>query len=203
MTNEATQPQRVGATGLAPEPLPSLANFADEPGGAWPPGWYPAEVIAGYSAGGYQFVTADEAAKDKGKGPSRNFRLCLAITNANERRDDKGNFAPAGGSRKTFHQINYRVEDFSPQRLAQIKAMREERGRKRWVGAEDAQRTSIAIGQLGQIEKAFGFQLPKHPTGAINASVFVSQRVDVRLGVGEKGYNEVNAFAPLGTRSTR
>lgn len=169
---------------LSTEALPSLADFADEVGGALPRGWYPAEVIEGYATRkGNQFVTEDIPSKD---GSSRNLRLAITVT------------PPKGNARNLFYSTNYRLSDFSTERLAYIKQLREEmKGVKQWPD-RDAQRTSLAIASLGQLEKAFGTPFKRTPTGLM-VTPLVGKKVDVRLNINEDQYNDITAFAPLGT----
>lgn len=185
--NEATQEVRIGQVGPVSEDMPSLADFADEVGGAWPAGWYPGEIIGGYTTGrGKQFVSEDTLSKN---GESRNLRVCFRLSSSL-------------GERTTFESFNYRVSDFTPERLGQIKELREEfKGvRGAWPGQSDAQRSSLAIAGLGQFEKALGFRLKRTELGNLNPSPFVGQKVDCRLNIDEKGYNTITAFAPAGTR---
>lgn len=188
MNDPNEQVVRTDTGGLVSEEMPSLADFATEPGGAWPAGWYAAEVIEGYSTGkGTVFTTADAPSKD---GQSRNLKVCLKLNGATL------------GVRNTFGSFNYRTSDFDAARLEQVKQLREQfKGtRGAWQGQTDAQRTSLAIASLGQFEKALGFKLKRAPSGNLNPSPFLGQKVDVRLAIDEKGYNEVTAYAPAGTR---
>lgn len=174
--------------GLVKEEMPSLADFADEPGGAWPKGWYQATVIEGYATrNGKVFQTSDEPSRTL---DSRNLRMCLAVTNGKD-------------TRQFSELLNYRVEDFTSERLEAIKELREQfRGaRGSWPGYSDIQRSSLAVAKLGQVEKAFGFRLAKAHSGGLNPAPFVGQKVDVRLGINDNGYNEVNAWAKAGSRT--
>jgi len=174
--------------GLVSEEVPSLVDFAEEPGGAWPKGWYPAEIVEGYATGkGTVITTKDEASK---QGDSRNLRIAFTVT----RRDKQ--------TRNINTLINYRVTDFNPARLAQIKEMRDHfKGtRGAWQGQEDAQRTSLAIATLGQLEKSLGFRLRRTEQGNLVAGQFVGKSVDVRFTIDENGYNDINAFAPVGSK---
>jgi hypothetical protein len=184
--------------GLAAEEMPSLADFAEEPGGAWPKGWYRAEFIEGYATTkGTQFTTKDEPSKN---GTSRNLTLCLRIAGDFYMNDGERKAGP-GGVRNTFEQINYRLDDFTPAKLAMVKELRESNKgvRGAWPGQADQQRTSLALAKLGQIEKAMGATFKRTPLG-LSASHLSGRAVDVRLGVDDKGYNEVTAFAPAGSR---
>lgn len=165
-----------------------LSSLADEPGGAWAAGWYAGETIEGYQAGkGYTFLTADSVSK---KGDSRNFRLCFRLTNG-------------GNERTTFTSFNYRTGDFAADRVKAVVALRAEfKGKKgAWVGYEDIQRSSLALGKLGQLQKATGQAITFNAEGGINVAPFIGKKVDVRLGIDEKGYNEVTALAPLGEKA--
>ena len=172
-------------TNMAPDTLPStvdLTELAAETGGAWPRGWYAATVIPGYSAGGYQFQTESTVSK---KGDSYNLRLALRITNG---ADQRTNFA-------TF---NYRALDFTPQRIEAVKNMRKQfAGQKgKWSGYDDIQRSSIALGQLGQLQKATGVTITLTPEGQIATLPFIGQTFFVRLTIDEDtGYNEITGFS--------
>ena len=177
-------------TNMAPDTLPStvdLTDLAAETGGAWPRGWYAATVIPGYSAGGYQFQTESTVSK---KGDSYNLRLALRITNG---ADQRTNFA-------TF---NYRALDFTPQRIEAVKNMRKQfAGQKgKWSGYDDIQRSSIALGQLGQLQKASGVAITLTPfTGQIVTLPFVGVTFFVRLTINEEtGYNEITGFSATKT----
>lgn len=186
-TQEEKERVDVGG-GLVPEELPSLADFADEVGGAWPKGWYAAEVIEGYATGkGTIFTTKDEVSR---AGDSRNLTICFRVTH------------PQHGERNTFAQINYRTSDFTAGTLAAVKEAREQfkGSRGAWIGQKDLQRSSLALGQLGQIEGALGFRLKLHPSGHILPSALVTQKMDVRFTINEDGYNDINAYAKAGTR---
>jgi hypothetical protein len=169
---------------LQSENVPDLSDLAAEAsGGALKAGWYAAEVIEGYATRkGHQFTTEDTVSQ---KGDSRNLRICLKI-----------------GERNLQTSFNYRVTDFSPERIAHIKELREEfKGvQGKWADA-DGQRSSLAIAKLGQFQKAVGFTFKRTPTGQIVASPFVGQKIDVRLNVNEEGYNDVKEFAKAGDRT--
>ena len=159
------------------EKFPSFADVAQDAGGAWPNGWYKAEVIAGYQAKGYTFSTEDTLAQ---KGDSRNLRLALVV--------DGG----ALGNRQTFYSLNYKPEELTVANYERMKA--------KDVSLDT--RTRISLGKVGQLEKAFGFGLSRHPgNGGILAAPFVGQKVDVRLTTGETGYNEVNGLAAYGSHT--
>lgn len=179
------------ADGLETEEVPSLSDFADEPSGAWPNGWYSAEIIEGYTTGkGKVFETEDTVSK---RGDSRNLRLCFKVSK-------KG-----GDERNMQESFNYRVTDFTSERLAFIKEMRAEyKGVKgKWMGAEDAQRSSLAIAKLGALEKSIGLRLKRASDGSLVPSVFVGQKLDVRLGTDENGYNEIKEFTKFGERNSK
>jgi hypothetical protein len=170
---------------LTSEEVPDLSSYAEEPtGSALKAGWYDADVIEGYATRkGHQFATEDTVSQ---KGDSRNLRLCFKI-----------------GERNLQESFNYRPTDFTPERLAHIKELREEfKGVKgKWADA-DGQRSSLAIAKLGQIQKAFGFPFKRTPSGQIVAASFVGQKVQVRVIVNDEGYNEVKEFAPAGSKAT-
>lgn len=169
------------------ETLPDLTEFADEPGGAWPKGWYRATVVEGYATRkGTVFETADNPSKD---GASRNMRLCFAFT------------SPSGETRNLQESFNYRITDFDADRIAHIKEMRQEyKGvRGKWSDT-DSQRTSLAIAKIGQLAKAFGISPKRRSDGALVPAVFVGHEVDVYLNVDDQGYNEIRQFAKAGER---
>jgi hypothetical protein len=172
------------------EALPSLADFADEVGGAWPKGWYAATIIEGYATPkGKQFSTGDTPSQ---KGDSRNLRLCLKATD--------------GKSERTMQEsFNYRQGDFSAERLAFIaEARTENKGLKNWAD-KDAQRSSLAIGKLGQIGKAIaeGFQFSINGNGGLNVAPLIGVAVDIRLGINDDGFNEITGFAPAGSKTAK
>lgn len=178
------------AGSTASEALPSLAEFADEVGGAWPKGWYAATIIEGYATPkGKTFTTADSVSQ---KGDSRNLRLCLSATNGTDTRTMQESF-------------NYRVGDFSVERINFIREARtENKGIKNW-GDKDAQRSSLAIGKLGQIGEAIskGFSFTINGNGGLSVGPLVGQKVDIRLGINDEGYNEITGFAPAGTKTSK
>src|SRR5262249_29637633 len=140
------------AAEAVPEEMPDLDELAQEPSvGAWPAGWYAAEVLEGYQTrGGKQVTTSDTSSKD---GSSRNIAFALKVTNAN-------------GDERTYRAgLNYRTDDFSPEILSAIKDARVEfAGQREWPGeAKDLQRSSLAVGKIGQVQKAFGFKFGKNP----------------------------------------
>lgn len=173
---------------LNAEVLPDLTDFADEPGGAWPKGWYQAEIIEGYAtAKGKQFMTEDNPSKD---GTSRNMRLCFRVSKGTD-------------ARQLQESFNYRQTDFTPDRLAFIKEAREEfKGVKGAWADRDAQRSSLAIAKLGQLQKAMGVKVPLTANGTINPASLVSIKLDVYLTIDENGYNEVKQFAPASSKTS-
>lgn len=172
---------RIDQLGLVSEPMPSLSEVAQETGGAWPPGWYSGEIIQGYMAGGYQFETQSKVSR---AGDSQNLTVCLKLTSSSTKEDKDGNSVAAGATRNLFSQRNYRVEDLTAANVARVKA------------GEADQRLKIVLGQLGQIEKAVGIGFRKHPLGQIEPSNLVGRKVEVRINIGDKGYNEVTGFRP-------
>jgi hypothetical protein len=194
--NEAgTAPERIDIGGTVPEEMPSFAELADPIGGAWPKAWYSADIIEGYTTpNGHTFTTKDAPSRN---GDSRNLTICLSL--------DGGKVVP-GQTRTTFVQFNYRAEDLTAARVQQVMQARKNfAGQKgKWIGNEDIQRSSIAMGKFGQLEEALGFRLPKHPEGHFAPVKLVTQKVDVRLGMDEDDkYNEVNAFAKAGTKAKK
>ena len=170
------------------ELVPSLSDVADEVGGAWPKGWYPATIIEGYSTPkGKQFTTSDAPSQ---KGDSRNLRLCFSASD--------------GKSERTMQEsFNYRSGDLSAERIAYVlEARTENKGIKNWAD-KDAQRSSLALGKLGQIAKAISdtFQFSLNGNGGLAIAPLVGAKVDIRLGINEEGFNEVTGFAPAGTKT--
>lgn len=172
--------------------VPSLADFAEAPGGALPAGWYSATIIEGYTTrkAGKVFTTADFVS---GKGDSRNLRLCFAI-------DVEGRDAV-----QMQESFNYRPSDFTVERLAYITQARlDHKGvQGKWNDDPDGQRSSLAVAKIGAIEKAFGFAL--RTVDGVAPAKAIGQRVDVRLMINADGYNEVSKFDKLGshTKATR
>ena len=173
--------------------LPSLVDLGREPSsGAWPEGWYKARIIEGYATGsGYQWETIDKPSKD---GESRNMTICFELVDA------------AGEKRNIWKSLNYRLGDFDPRKIAALPELRKQYGNKSWgpkgSGEADLQRTSIAIGQLGQFERALGFKL-KMAGGGLLVAPFFNQQMDVHVVINdETGYNEVTEFAKLGEKTT-
>lgn len=159
-----------------------LSAMADKPTGVWPRGWYPAEIIEGYNAGGHMFLTETTISR---KQNSYNFRVCVRINNNGE-------------VRTNFKAFNYRPEDFSRDRIELVNNLRQEFAGQRgsWVGYEDAQRSSMALGQLGQFQQATGVSLTLNPEGIILVTPYIGVKCFTRLTINEEtGYNEVNAFS--------
>lgn len=170
---------------LETEEVPSLADFAEEPGGAWPVGWYSAEITHGYVTGrGKEFHTEDTTSKN---GDSRNARLCLKLISPK-------------GERTMQESFNYRSEDFSPERLEFIKEARAEykNVKGRWSDS-DAQRSSLALAKIGQIERALGFTI--RTKDHMVPEKAIGQKVDVRLGINDDGFNKITAFAKAGEKT--
>lgn len=175
------------ASTLEREEVPSLADFAEDSGGAWPKGWYKAEIIEGYSTPkGKQFFTENNTSKN---GDSINMRLCFRVTNAK------------GDQRNIQEQFNFRPTDFTPDRLTFIKEVRQEyKGvRGRWADS-DAQRSSLAIAKIATIEKALTFSL-RDRHGNTQPARAVGHSLDVRLGINEEGYNEITGFDVAGAKA--
>lgn len=174
---------------LAAEEVPSLLDLADDVSqGAWPNGWYKAQVIEGYQTKkGKQFLTEDAPSK---QGDSRNLTLAITVTNVK------------GEERNIQDSTNYRITDFTPERISFVKEARTEyKGVKgRWPNA-DVQRSSLALASLGAIERAFASRFRHSPNGALVTAYFIGQKVDVRLKTNEKGFNEVAEYAPFGTKT--
>lgn len=185
--------ETLDTSNFEPETLPDLSalnELAEPVGGPWPKGWYPAEIIEGYTAGNYQFVTTASLSK---KGDSFNLRICFRVTNGSD-------------ARTNFHNFNYRPIDFTTERIEAVKRLRAEfAGQKgRWGGHEDTQRSSLALGQLGQLQTAAGTTLQMNDSGQIVTSPLVGRSLFVRLTIDEEtGYNEITGFSahPTGTPS--
>jgi hypothetical protein len=179
---------------VATEEMPSLADYGREPStGAWPDGWYESIILAGYQTqSGKQMVTEDSLAS---KGDSRNLFVCFQIKNkAGETRNIRANF-------------NYRLPDFTVERLTAIKRVRKQAAAENWKAwpgeLSDLQRSSLAVGQLGQFERALGFKLKMIPGVGLNASIFEGHRIDVRLRLNaESGFSDVAEFAKLNERKS-
>lgn len=181
------------AAEAVPEEMPDLEGLEQEPSqGAWPVGWYTAEVLEGFSfRSGKQVTTTDEPSKD---GSSRNITLALAVTNAN------------GETRNYRAGLNYRVDDLTPEVVQSIRDAKQEfagLAMKDWPDSmKDLKRSTLALGKIGQVQKAFGFKFGKRD-GVLNPLVFVGQKADIHLRLTEDGFNEVNEFAKLGDRTKK
>lgn len=150
-----------------------VSDLAEETGGAWPKGWYKADVVEGYATKkGTQFTTEDVASKD---GSSRNLRVCFKVRNGSE-------------ERFLHTSLNYRVEDFTTGRIAEIKTGRERFANQQEWPDKDLQRSSLAIAKIGGLQKATKAK-DKQPAS------FIGKALDVHLGIDKKGYNEPNGFA--------
>lgn len=172
------------------EEMPDIDEYAAEPSeGAWPAGWYKAEIIEGYATqSGKQMETADALSKN---GDSRNVNICFRVTNGEKTRNYRGGF-------------NYREDDFNPDVLEAIKEARTEFSdtRGKWPGeAADIQRSSLAVAKIGQFQKAVGFKFARHD-GRLDPTVFVGQQVDLRMKVNEDGFNDITEYAKLGERTS-
>jgi hypothetical protein len=184
----------INSMSLAPEEMPSLADFGREPStGAWPDGWYSATITEGYATNsGHQWITGDTASK---AGDSRNMRVCFAVVNK------------AKESRNYWASFNYRLGDFTPARIQAVVSARQHAKEQQWKGKwpgemADLQRTSLAIGQLGQFERALGFRLQKTEAGFLDVGPFVGKQIDLRLKLNdETGFSEPVEFAKLAERA--
>jgi hypothetical protein len=175
--------------GLEAESIVNLDDMAEESGGAWPIGWYAADVIEGYATNkGKQFQTADTVSQD---GESRNVRLCFRVKR--------------GDQERTMQQVlNYRTSDFTSERIAHIKVLRDENRNTKGKWADgNAQRSSLAMAKMGGFTKALGQSLKLAANGAVIVTPFLNQSVDVYLAVDDKGYNEVKHFEKAGTKVKR
>ncbi len=184
--NEVLDVNQMADTGYT-EDVPDITGFADEPGGAWK-GWFKAEIIPGYTTGkGKVFTTEDTAARDA-QNPSRNFRVCLAIHNGNQ-------------TRNNFTSFNYRVGDFDKDRLSAIEQARKAfSGVTKWPDS-DLQRSSLAIAKLGQMFKATGVKPKRREDGVLIPDAFVGAKADVYLAINDKGFNDITQFAAPGAKT--
>jgi hypothetical protein len=166
--------------------LPSLEDFYEEPGGAIAPGWYRASIVPGYATlRGVQFRTSDEP----GQNGRRAFRLCFTL---NE------------GGRTLQKTFFYDPTKLNANGVATVKKLREQfKGVKSWPGLGQEQNFSITLGNLSQLEKAMGFKLQLHPAGGVMANSYVGQQLDIRIGIDKNGYNDVTAFAQLGSKTAK
>ena len=169
--------------------IPSLADMdAGGRGGAWPNGWYRGTILPSYTGqSGRTFETDDTESQ---KGDSRNLRVIVAVANTE------------GEIRTIFHRVNYRDNDLTAERIAAIRTARQtyakEYANKRWPDT-DAQRTSLALASLGQLEKVMGRTFTRNGNG-LDTTPLHNQTADVYLGTDEKGFNEVRQVAPSGTK---
>jgi hypothetical protein len=190
--------------GLAVESAPSLSDLAtpEEGAGAWPKGWYRADIVEGYTTGrGNAFETRDQLARDSG---SRNLFLCLVVngdvyvpsdSDPSKRKLVKG----PGGVRNIRETFNYRPRDLSPERIAAVKRARDAYSKVQGAWPDkDIQAASLSLGRLGQLEKAVGFKLP-FIGDRYDVRPFIKQTIDVRLVISDKGFSEVAAVAKAGT----
>jgi hypothetical protein len=179
---------RVGAAGMAPEEVPSLDDFFEEPGGNIPPGWYDATILEGYATGkGTQFLTGDEVGKDG----QRMLRFCFGVS--------------VGGSQRNLQKTwFYSPGQFDGAHLAHIKSLRQKFAIakvKSWPGHGKEQNFSISLGQLSQLGRAVGFTLTTHPqTGGMMATPYVGKQLRVRVSTGKKGYDELVGFSAVKAR---
>jgi hypothetical protein len=166
--------------------IPSLSEFDAGGGqGAWPNGWYAGTILPEHTGqSGNTFTTEDNPSKN---GDSRNLRIIIDAVNGEE-------------TRVLFHNANYREFDLTPERMEEVRAARQTyKGTKgRWPDT-DAQRSSLALSSLGQLEKAMGHTFSRNGSG-LDVTPLHNLAVDVYLGTDEKGYNEVRQVAAKGTR---
>jgi hypothetical protein len=178
---------------LVDEEVPQILDDFNEElkgGGAWPVGWYGAEVLEGYQTQkGKQFVTEDAISS---KGDSRNARLCFKMSHPDASK----------GERTTFDNVNYRESDFGKDRQEYVaQARKDHKGvQGRWNDDPDAQRSSLALAKVVHLEKALGFVL-RTKDGLMVPARAVGQKVDVHLTVNKDGFNEINDYAPSGSKT--
>lgn len=174
-----------------PEEMPDLDDLAQEPSqGAWPAGWYKAEVLEGFATSrGNQVFTGDAVSQ---KGDSHNITIALKVFKGEDTRNMRASF-------------NYRVDDFDAQVIEGVKEARKEYAgvKGKWPGdASDLQRSSLALAKIGQFQKAIGFKFKRNSEGALVPGVFVGQVLDVRLRTNEDGFNEIVEYAKAGERTS-
>ena len=156
-----------------------LRSMAEKASGAWPAGWYPAEIIEGYtSPNGFQHTSGLSVSQN---GDSFNMKLCVRVTNGKE-------------VRTNFYNLNYRPDDFSTERLETIQRLRTEfSGQKgAWTGYEDQQRSSIAVGRIGQLQEATGLPINLSTANEIAVEPFVGAKLFVHYTINDDGFNEIN-----------
>lgn len=170
----------------------NLSEFAEKSTGAWPKGWYPAELIPGFDKGGHQFVTETNVSS---KGDSFNVMICFRV-------------AKEAGSteiRTDFTQLNYRPTDFTPDRMQVVRNMREAFSQVtgKWPGGPDVtdvQRSSLALGKIGQFQSASGAPITFLDGGAINVAPFIGRKLFVYYDIEEEtGYNKITRFSAYAT----
>jgi hypothetical protein len=173
--------------GLEVEEILGLEEFADEPQGAWPKGWYPLEIIEGFQTKKGTVIQTSDAVSSK--GDSRNLKLCVKVVGPT-------------GERTMIASFNYRPTDFTPDRMAYIKEMRQENKGVRGAWADrDAQRSSLALAFIGGLSKAVGFSPKRTSDGTLVAAAYVGLKLDGYLGIDIKGFNEVRQFAAPGSKA--
>lgn len=158
-----------------------LSELGDKASGAQPAGWYPAEVIEGFQGRKGEILTETSVSQ---KGDSFNLRLCFRVK-----------FTDV--TRTMFTSLNYRPVDFTPKRVAVVQKLREEFAGQRgaWEGFADEQRSSLALGKLGQLQTATGVNLTS-TGGKINAGPFVGKKLFVYVNIDqETGYNDIKRFS--------
>jgi hypothetical protein len=169
----------------APEPkvVDLDESFEAPAGGAWPKGWYSATILEGYSTPkGTVFTTSDNTSKD---GASRNLKLCFKVSKGTQSRNLQENF-------------NYRVSDFEPERIAHIKAMREEFKdvQGQWPD-RDAQRSSLSLVHFRNFKSVLGHGVQLNGGGGVDPSQFIGVTCEVYLGIDENNYNKVKNVRPI------
>jgi hypothetical protein len=168
--------------------LATLTDMAEEPsGGPLPAGWYRADVIEGYATRkGTQFLTQSAPSKN---GESLNLRVCVTV------------HPRTGDSRNLNTTINYRANDFTPERITYVKEAREEfKGVQGAWSDKAAQASSLAIAKIGQLSAAIGETFIRQ-NGTSDAAKLVGKSVDIRLNINAKNYNDVTAWAPAGSKT--
>jgi hypothetical protein len=118
------------------------------------------------------------------QGDSRNLRLCFKVSKGTQTRNLQENY-------------NYRTTDFAPERISQIKAMREEfKDTMSWPD-KDAQRISLALVSFKQFKNVLGHGVQLTDGNTVPTAQFLGAKCEVYLSTDDKGYNRVKNIRPL------
>lgn len=180
----------------------SRFEFAkQESTGPWADGWYPGVIVPQYEAGANNtlFKTEDTLAQ---KGDSRNIRICFAVA-----REDKTAGLVTIDTRYISHTVNYRMEDLTDERIAEVQAYKERQGKtpvKNWSD-KDIQRSFLSYAKLHELERVLGKELTQNGSG-FDVEPLITCNADVRIYTEEKSdgsgkkFNSIGNVAPAGTR---